>query len=65
MVDSKSEIDKMTIYLTDNDNTVNAFPLERQNNGDSVIWKFQDGKFEKLLQIEKSETSRGLRRATQ
>lgn len=46
MVYSKSEIDKMIIYLTDNDNTVNAFPLERLNNGDSVIWKFQDGKFE-------------------
>lgn len=43
---SKSEIDKMTIYLTDNDNTVNAFPLERQNNGDLVIWRFQDRHFE-------------------
>lgn len=43
---SKSEIDKMIIHLTDNDNTVNSFPLQRQNNGDLVIWKFQDEQFE-------------------
>lgn len=43
---SKSEIDNMTIYLTDNDNEVKAFLLERQNDGASVVWKFQDEQFE-------------------
>lgn len=33
----KNEIEKMIIHLTGNDNVVNTFPLERQDNGDSII----------------------------
>lgn len=42
----KSEIEKLTIHLTDKDNVINAFQLERQEQGDHVIWKFQDEQFE-------------------
>lgn len=42
---NKSEIEKMIIHLTDNDNVINAFPLDREKNDDSIIWKFQDEQF--------------------
>ncbi len=42
----KSEIEKMVIYLTNHNNAVNTFPLERQDNGDSIIWKTQDEQFQ-------------------
>lgn len=43
---SQSEIEKLVIHLTDNNNVIYVFPLERQNNGDSIIWRFQDEQFE-------------------
>lgn len=46
MEHNKSEIGKMIIHLMDNDNTVNTFPLERHDDGESIIWKFQDEQFE-------------------
>lgn len=42
----KSEIEKLVIHLTDNNNVINVFTLKRQNNDDSIIWKFQDEQFE-------------------
>ena len=42
----KSEIEKLVIHLTDNNNVIYVFPLERQNNDDSIIWRFQDEQFE-------------------
>jgi len=62
----RSEIEKLVINLTDNDNTINTFPLERQDNGNLVVWKFEDGQFEieiltdreirTIKQIKKSDT---------
>lgn len=46
MEHNKSEIGKMIIHLMDNDNTVNTFPLERHDDGEFIIWKFQDEQFE-------------------
>lgn len=46
MENKRSEIEKLVIFLTDNDNVVNTFPLTRQDNDDSVIWVFQDEQFE-------------------
>ena len=43
---SQSEIEKLVIHLTDNNNVIYTFPLERQNNDDSIIWRFQDEQFE-------------------
>lgn len=43
---SQSEIEKLVIHLTDNNNVIYVFPLERQNNGDTIIWRFQDEQFE-------------------
>lgn len=41
----RSEIEKLTICLTDSDNVINTFPLERQKQGESIIWKFQNERF--------------------
>ncbi|MCR2050878.1 DUF262 domain-containing protein [Acetatifactor muris] len=41
----KSEIEKLTICLTDTDNVINTFPLERQKQGERIIWKFEDEGF--------------------
>lgn len=62
----RSEIEKVVICLTDNDNAVNTFPLERQEQGDYIIWKFEDEQFKieiitdkeirTIKQITKSDT---------
>ena len=41
----KSEIEKLIICLKDTDNVINTFPLERQKQGESIIWKFEDEGF--------------------
>ncbi len=49
MEHKKSEIEKLTIYLTDHDNIINTFPLKRQTQGGSIIWSFQDERFEIII----------------
>lgn len=41
----RSEIEKLIIHLTDNDNITNAFPLTRQDTEDSIVWRIQDEQF--------------------
>ncbi len=53
MENKKSEIEKLIIHLTDRDNSTCALPLERQDNEDSVIWKFQDEQFELEITTDK------------
>ncbi len=62
----RNEIEKLIIHLTDNDNVTSAFPLTRQDKGDSVVWSFQDEQFrieiitdneiKKIKYIKKSDT---------
>lgn len=66
MENKKSEIEKLVIHLTDYDNVTNAFQLERQDNENSITWRFCDKHFEieiitdkeirKISQIKKSDT---------
>lgn len=35
----------MTIHLMDNDNVTNTFLLGQSDSGDSIMWKFQDERF--------------------
>ena len=59
MEHKKSEIEKVTIYLTDNDNLTNAFLLERSDSGDSIMWKAQDAETE--LEITTDQEMRSVR----
>lgn len=58
----KSEIEKLTICLTDTDNVINTFPLERQKQGKSIIWKFEDEGF--YLEIITDEEIRTVEKIT-
>lgn len=61
-----SEIEKLIIHLTDNDNVTNAFLLTRQDMDDSVVWSnrgeqfsieiITDKEIKKIKKIVKSDT---------
>lgn len=41
----KGEIEKVIIYLVDNDNVTNTFPLEWSDYEDSIVWRYEDERF--------------------